>query len=263
MLTATKLRLPKGSPSPSRSIFLTKTLLPVPAMLCGFLIAFLFSQSLSIAIAFGAFIGIFSTIAQKRNESKKTLAIQSACPEMIDLLISGVQSGLSINESLANLAERGPEVLRPYFHTFRENLYARGDFRQALVDIKESLAEPQIDQIVEALLISKELGGAELLNILRLLGNFIREDLTLRREIAVKHSWIKNSAHLSAAAPWLLLLLLSTQPATAQAFSTSTGAGILATGLGMTAIAYLWMNQLSRLPQGNRIFTESKARERA
>jgi len=250
MLTDSRFSFPKSS---------TKIMLPILSLVSGFLIAFLFSHSFSIAIAFGAFIGIFFTIAQKKSESKKTKAIQSACPEMIDLLISGVQSGLSINESLANLAERGPEVLRPYFYTFRENLYTRGDFRLALVEIKESLAEPQIDQIVEALLISKELGGAELLNILRLLGNFIREDLTLRREIAVKHSWIKNSAHLSAAAPWLLLLLLSTQSTTAQAFSTSTGVGILATGLGMTAIAYMWMNRLSRLPQGNRIFIESKA----
>jgi tight adherence protein B len=102
---------------------------------------------------------------------------------------------------------------------------------------------------------AKVLGSAELLNILRLLGNFIREDLTLRREIAVKHNWIKNSAHLSAAAPWLLLLLLSTQPSTSRAFSTQSGALILLAGLAMTAAAYLWMNQLSKLPEASRVFS--------
>ena len=112
------------------------------------------------------------------------------------------------------------------------------------------------DQIFEALLISKALGGSELLSILRTLGDFLRQDLALRREIEVKHGWIKNSAHMSAVAPWILLLLLSTQPSTAIAFSTPTGVMILITGLCMTAIAYLWMNRLGRLPQTPRVFTK-------
>ena len=110
------------------------------------------------------------------------------------------------------------------------------------------------DQIFEALIISKALGGSELLQILRSLGDFLRQDLALRREIEVKHGWIKNSAHLSAAAPWILLLLLSTQPSTAAAYSTTTGAMILIAGLVMTGIAYIWMNRLGRLPQTPRVF---------
>jgi tight adherence protein B len=86
------------------------------------------------------------------------------------------------------------------------------------------------------------------------LGDFLRQDLALRREIDVKHGWIKNSAHLSAAAPWILLLLLSTQPSTSTAYSTTTGAMILGAGLVMTGIAYIWMNHLGRLPQTPRVF---------
>jgi tight adherence protein B len=86
------------------------------------------------------------------------------------------------------------------------------------------------------------------------LGDFLRQDLALRREIEVKHGWIKNSAHLSAAAPWILLLLLSTQPSTAAAYSTLTGAMILIVGLVMTGVAYIWMNRLGRLPQTPRVF---------
>jgi tight adherence protein B len=101
------------------------------------------------------------------------------------------------------------------------------------------------------------LGGSELLQILRTLGDFLRQDLVLRGEIDVKHGWIKNSAHISAAAPWILLLLLSTQPSTAVAYSTPTGAVILIAGLFMTGIAYIWMNRLGRLPQTPRVFTQS------
>ena len=227
------------------------------AVLGSYLIAFLFSHSLLISIAFSLFIAIFIFIAQKRGDSKRYSAIHGACPELIDILISGVQSGLSLNESLSGLGQRGPDIFKSEFQEFTEDIYAHGDFYRALTSVKESLAHPSVDQIIEALFIAKELGGAELLTILRLLGKFIREDLTLRREIEVKQSWIKNSAHLSAAAPWILLLLLSTQPATTEAFSTPTGVAILCIGLCLTALAYLWMNSLSRLPSPNRIFTSS------
>ena len=211
------------------------------------LLVFIISGSIFISIAFSAFILIFLTFAQRKTNSKRTAAIEASCPELIDLLISGAQSGLSLSESLVSLITRGPENLK-------EDLLEHGDFDLALRRVQINLAHPNTDLIFEALQISKVLGGAELISILRLLGNYIREDLTLRREIAVKHNWIRNSAHMSAAAPWLLLLLLSTQPSTVEAFGTSTGILILLVGLGLTAAAYSWMNWLSHLPEPNRIF---------
>ena len=217
-------------------------------------IVLLMTRSVVIALAFGAFAaGIaFVTIRAKNNLNEAELI--AAWPEVIDHLMSGIQSGLSLTESLSGLSTRGPEVLRPAFTQFRADLYGSGDLTQAIEDLRSSFAHHGSDQIFEALIISKALGGSELLQILRSLGDFLRQDLALRREIEVKHGWIKNSAHLSAAAPWILLLLLSTQPSTAAAYSTPTGAIILLMGLVMTAIAYIWMNRLGRLPQTPRIF---------
>ena len=217
-------------------------------------IVLLMSRSVVIALAFGAFAaGIaFVTIRAKNNLNEAELI--AAWPEVIDHLMSGIQSGLSLTESLSGLSTRGPEVLRPAFTQFRADLYGSGDLTQAIEDLRSLFAHHGSDQIFEALIISKALGGSELLQILRSLGDFLRQDLALRREIEVKHGWIKNSAHLSAAAPWILLLLLSTQPSTAAAYSTPTGAIILLMGLVMTAIAYIWMNRLGRLPQTPRIF---------
>jgi tight adherence protein B len=181
-------------------------------------------------------------------------ALIAAWPEVIDHLMSGIQSGLSLTESLAGLSTRGPEVLRPAFIQFKASLYGSGDLNQAIEELKVMFSHHGSDQIFEALLISKTLGGSELLQILRTLGDFLRQDLALRREIEVKHGWIKNSAHLSAAAPWILLLLLSTQPSTSSAYSTTTGALILLAGLVMTGVAYIWMNRLGRLPETPRVF---------
>ena len=100
-----------------------RTLTSLSFIAAGFIIASLFSHSLLIAIAFALFIAIFIFIAQKRGGSKRKSAIHGACPEMIDILISGVQSGLSLNESLAGLAQRGPDVFKDDFQRFTENLY--------------------------------------------------------------------------------------------------------------------------------------------
>jgi tight adherence protein B len=216
----------------------------------------LMTSSLTIAIAFGALVAgaVFITLKNRSAHSESHLI--AAWPEVIDHLMSGIQSGLSLSESLVGLATRGPEILRPAFAEFRDSLFQHADLELALQELKSLFQHHGSDQIFEALLISKALGGSELMSILRTLGDFLRQDLALRREIEVKHGWIKNSAHMSAVAPWILLLLLSTQPTTATAFSTPTGGMILVAGLLMTSIAYLWMNRLGRLPQTPRVFIQ-------
>ena len=218
-------------------------------------LVFLFTGALSIALAFGTLVAGITFVTLRSKNLHNESALVAAWPEVIDHLMSGIQSGLSLTESLAGLSTRGPEILRPAFTEFRSSLYRHGDVGEAINALKDLFHHHGSDQIFEALIISKALGGSELLAILRTLGDFLRQDLALRREIEVKHGWIKNSAHLSAAAPWILLLLLSTQPTTAAAFSTPSGGAILIAGLAMTAIAYIWMNRLGRLPQTPRVFT--------
>lgn len=214
----------------------------------------LLTRSVVIALAFGSLAAGIAFVTVRAKNNLNEAALIAAWPEVIDHLMSGIQSGLSLTESLAGLSTRGPEILRPAFTQFKVTLYGSGDLTQAIEELKAMFAHHGSDQIFEALIISKTLGGSELLQILRSLGDFLRQDLALRKEIDVKHGWIKNSAHLSAAAPWILLLLLSTQPSTAAAYSTPTGAMILIAGLVMTAIAYIWMNRLGRLPQTPRVF---------
>ena len=205
---------------------------------------FFVTSSPVIALTFSLLTVVITTIAAKRSNSKRSDAMNVAWPEVIDHLVTGIQSGLSITESLIGLSTRGPEVLRPLFSEFASSMKSRGNFNLSLAKLKIDCGQTGSDQIFEAISISKTLGGAELLTILRTVGTFLRQDLALRREIEVKHGWIKNSAHLS------------TQPATARAFSTTSGVLILFFGVAMTAIAYIWMNRLGRLPELPRVFGE-------
>ena len=229
------------------------TISAVSGLGVGFAITFL-SSSIPIASAFAlmatAITFIFLASKAKRDETKFELL----WPDVVDHLITGIQSGMSLVEALSQLAERGPRELAPYFAEFNRQIRKDGDFNSEVSWLQNQFSHYASDQIFEALILSRSLGGTHLLQILRMVGDFIRQDLALRKEIEVKHGWIKNSAHLSAAAPWLLLLLLSTQPATVTAYSTATGAVILVSGIFMTAVAYFWMNKLGALPKPPRVF---------
>jgi len=221
---------------------------------CCFLVIYLLTASPLLASAFSLLALAFTFVVINNRRGKYELEVSASWPEVIDHLVSAIQTGMSLTEALTELSTRGPVVMQPAFSNFKSRVFEDGNFDQGIQYLAEYFKSHASDQIFQALLISKSLGGSELLSILRTLGNFLREDLALRNEIAVKQSWIKNSAHLSSAAPWLLLLLLAMQPSTVQAFSTITGAGILFIGLFVTVLAYIWMTFLSRLPSVPRVF---------
>lgn len=234
-----------------------KAILPMRWLLItfiSFIVALALSKSIYIGFALLTLllaIGLIRSTAESVRISSK---LDEVWPEAIDHLIAGIQSGMSLTESFMGLEERGPLQLRPLIASLVPGLKSHGNFEKSLDELKGYVASPACDQICEAIAISRSLGGSELIYVLRTLGDFLRVDLATRKEIEVKHGWIKNSAHLSAVAPWLLLLLLSTQPGTAEAFSTPTGILILIAGVLATCIAYLWMNLLSKLPRAPRVF---------
>lgn len=231
-----------------------KTLL---IFLSAYFIALTISRTHLIAF-FVAFVTTsLSIFASKHQEDKRSWQLFEVIPEVVDHIISGVQSGLSLNQSLISLETRGPKLTQEIFGQYRKNSFAGVSFEESIEQLQNEFGLAASDQLFESLLFAKNLGGSELLALLRQLGDFTRQDLSLRREISAKQGWIKNSAHLSAGAPWLLLLLLSAQPTTAAAFASPSGALVLGIGLLLTLSAYLWMGRLSRLPQPVRIFGDS------
>ena len=219
-----------------------------------FLLVSAMTSSIYIGSAFSALSGVATKQFLKQREAAKKNQLTNIWPEVIDHLVAGLYSGLSISEALSELALRGPEVTKEDFKKFNQEIRSGIEFNDAIDNLREKFAHHGSDQIFEALLLSKTLGGGELLNTLRTLGSFQREDLMLNKEIAIKHGWIKNSAHISAAAPWVLLLMIGTQSGTAAAFASPTGLAILLAGLLMTFLAYLWMARISKLPATPRVF---------
>lgn len=72
-------------------------------------------------------------------------------------------------------------------------------------------------------------------------------------QLEARQSWTVNGARLAAAAPWLILAMLSTRPQTVEAFNSPAGAVVLLLG-GIASIgAYLLMVRIGRLPEDERV----------
>lgn len=209
----------------------------------------LVTGSASIAGAIACLSAAIPFMINKQRAEARIRNRDLAWPEAIDSLVSALQSGMPIADSLIGLASRGPVVLQESFMRIRLALIAGALFEEVLLREKEILDSAISDQVFETLILAKGFGGKDSNNALRLLAEFIREDLGVVEEIRTKFGWIRNSAALATAAPWILLILLSTQSSTVAAFATSAGIQILSLGVVMTGIAYLWMERVGSLPQ--------------
>jgi tight adherence protein B len=218
------------------------------------LISFLLTHSLVIATAVASVIAVLIHLSSAKKQDSLNEKLTRAIPEIIDNVISAVQSGLSLTESLISLQNRGPVATRAFFAEFEGKVRGGESFKSGVEHLQMRFDNRSSDQLFEALIFAHSLGGRELLVLLRQISAFTRQDIALREEIISKQSWVRNSAHVSAAAPWILLVLLSIQPNTAALYATPTGILILGVGVLLTVIAYLWMSQLSRMPEPVRVF---------
>lgn len=221
---------------------------------CGFFIALVLVGSSSLALPFMAIGATFPYLNLRRKRDKELVKLSRVWPELLDHMISGLRSGLSLAETISGLARRGPEISRHIFAECEMALREGRDLSVVFQLIKARFNDPIADQVCEVLDFSRGTGSRDTALTLRTLGDFIRSDIAVRGEISAKLGWVKNSAGVAAIAPWILLVILSAQPSTVAAFSTGTGIGILIIGLAMCGLAYFWMSKVGRVEEVPRIF---------
>jgi tight adherence protein B len=211
------------------------------------------SQSPPISSCFALIAGWLPVAAVRGRARRRRAVLRELWPEVVDNLSSGVRAGLSLPEALGQLAERGPEPLRPAFAMFARDYRTTGLFGQALDALKDRLADPVADRICEALRITREVGGSDLGRLLRSLSAFLREDARTRAELQARQSWTVNAARLAVAAPWAVLGILATRPESVRAYNSGAGVAVLAIGAGLSLVAYWLMLRLARLPEEQRV----------
>ena len=208
---------------------------------------------LPIAVCFAAMAAYLPLAAVRTRARRRRARLRDLWPDAVDNITSGVRAGMALPEALSQLGDRGPEELREPFRAFADDYRLTGRFHDCLDRLKDRLSDPVGDRLVESLRIAREVGGTDLGHLLRTLSGFLREDARTRAELETRQSWTVNAARLAVAAPWAVLAMLSTNPESVAAYSSATGAAVLAVGGALTAIAYWAMLRIGRLPEDERV----------
>jgi tight adherence protein B len=219
----------------------------------GTLAFFAVSRSLPISICFGLFGGWLPVAVVKWRAKRRSAVLRRVWPDVVDHLRSAIRAGLSLPEALIQLGDKGPEELRHVFRDFGSDYRSGGQFDASLNRLKERLADPVADRIIEALRLTREVGGSDLGRLLGTLAEFLRENARTRSELEARQSWTVNAARLAVAAPWIVMLLLVSRPEAVAAYNTAMGAAVLLGGLVVSLVCYTVMLKIGALPEEERV----------
>jgi len=230
-------------------------------VLCAVLgvVAFALVQAVSgtvpVAVAFALMATYSPVLAVKARVRRRQREFAEVWPDAVDNLASAVRAGLSLPDAVAALGTNGPEALRPAFDRFAVDYQVTGRFGDSLDLLKERLADPVGDRVVEGLRIAREVGGGELGRLLRNLSGYLRDESRTRSELESRQSWTVNGARLAVAAPWVVLLLMAFQSDAIERYSSTGGVVVLVVGAVLCVVAYRLMMRIGRLPVERRILS--------
>jgi tight adherence protein B len=177
----------------------------------------------------------------------------NAWPDALRDLIAHLKSSMSVHGALTELGRSGPVALRPYFDRYT-GLAATLDQRTALEVVREELADPVSDRVLEIILVAFEQGSAVVIDILGDLAAATAGDIALREEIQTAQLEVRIESRSAAVLPFLVLvMMIATSQDYASFYRSSAGWLVIAVG-GFLCLGGLFMiSRLGRIPTEPRI----------
>lgn len=217
------------------------------------LIVFVLTGAPAIALCFALFTGYLPFALLTMRARRRAAVMRELWPDVVDNLRSAIRAGLSLPEALVQLGQKGPVQLRDEFRSFGADYRASGHFEGSLQKLKATLADPVSDRIIEALRLTRDVGGSDLGKLLGTLSEFLRDHARTRSELEARQSWTVNAARLAVAAPWIVLMLMSTRAEAVAAYNTPAGWAVLGGGLAISVVCYRIMLRIGALPEEQRV----------
>lgn len=189
-----------------------------------------------------------------KKRSARTAAIQEAWPDGLRDILGSVRSGASIPSALENLASFGPASLRDAFGGF--GVYARSlGVVAALEMVRDDLADPTSDRIIEVLILAYERGGTVVPRILADLAEATTRDLWTMEQIRTEVLEQKINSRVVFVLPWLVLIAMTAQSSAFRDFYSSTaGVAVVLVGGALSLGGVLIASRLGRRPAEPRVF---------
>ena len=196
---------------------------------------------------------LIPTLYYRQRHDRRRTAVQDALVEAITQLRDGIRAGLSVQEALLGLTRNGPQALRPEFALLMREMRLR-DFEQALIGMRDRLADPVFDMVVTSLIWNDRMGGRNISQLIDRLAHATREQLRLQQELRAYQAKNVLAARIVAAVPLAVLIgMRQVDAAYLSVFNSVTGQLLLAGCVASIALGYAAMLWTTRLPGERRI----------
>lgn len=189
-----------------------------------------------------------------RRRALRLRRVQEAWPDGLRDLLASITAGRSLPQALATLASSGPLPLQEAFERFPLLSRMLGTV-PALEVVKEELADPTSDRVVEVLILAQERGGQIVRDILEDLVATTTRDLKVQEEIETEGLEMKINARVVLVLPWIVLVALTIRAGPFRDFYQS-GGGLVVVALGgaLSVVGYFVISRLGRSQYERRVF---------
>ena len=179
---------------------------------------------------------------------RRAQQIEAQMPEALDMLISAIRAGLSLQAGLHFVGHELPAPVGPEFARIHDEHRLGVDMRQALLGFQERLGSVDARMVVMAILIQHETGG-NLAEVLTNIAAVIRDRIRFRDQLGVLTAESKASAYLLSALPVVMFLGIqaSNPEYTRVLWETPTGHALLWYAVMSLTIGIVLMRRFGRV----------------
>jgi tight adherence protein B len=153
-------------------------------------------------------IGFFAPrIYVNRKQRGRLIKFEEQLPDTVGLWVNGLRSGYSVLQAMEAIAKESPDPTAAEFRRVVQEIQLGISMEDALDHMLQRLTSEDLDLIVTAVNIQREVGG-NLAEILDVIGHTIRERIKLKGEIRVLTSQGRYTGYLISGLPVALALFL-------------------------------------------------------
>lgn len=224
------------------------------AGLLALLILVALTGSVFVALVPSVAVALFPRSYFARRRRLRMREVQAAWPDGLRDVIASIAAGRSLTQAVNSLAATGPLALREAFVRFPELARVLGT-GPALELVKEELADPTSDRVLEVLLLAHERGGPIVRHILEDLVAATTSDLKLQDALETEGLEMRINARAVVVLPWLVLVALTARAGPFRDFYRSSGGFLtLVVAACLTAVGMIFLGRLGRDEDEERVF---------